>query len=469
MSLRAFTATLLLVLPAFAQDAAPAQLRDDAWKGGAPVPPGAVAVIAGIPVTNEVFVDEMATRGARADNPVGREALNNLIDEILVANEASRRQITVTEPDLDRRVRDIDCQLRQHKTCLEAEMRTKNISMETFRGKLRKQILLELLTREDQRIPANQPVGNDQQKVWLKNRRDAAKVEVDRARLNRGETALIDGTPVEDKVFVRALLASADRKEIRKVADFLLQYVFGLHLLEQAGSPLTEADVEQEFQDRKRAFESNPEFRGIEYEAIVKERTGFDAAALKQSRGFRLNAAVSKLARRLFSETDVRGYYETNLSYFGPRYSVTHLLIKGSDRPLRDQSGKALTQPLAQARQQIEGIKRQIDEGKRLEDLVPMYSEHLPTKIRGGRLDAFTPKNAPAAFPELGEAVTKLDVDRVSGPILTSAGYHLVRVDRIDPPPPIDQVEGKIREILGTRYFNDAYDKAAKGYDIRID
>jgi hypothetical protein len=148
---------------------------------------------------------------------------------------------------------------------------------------------------------------------------------------------------------------------------------------------------------------------------------------------------------------------------------VTHLLIKGSDRPLRDQSGKALTQPLAQARQQIEGIRREIDKGKRFEDLVPMYSEHLPSKVRGGRLEAFTPKSAPAAFPELGEAVTRLDIGQVSDPVLTSAGYHLVRVDRIEPAPPVDQVEPAIREKLGQRYFNDAYDKAPKGFDIRVD
>jgi hypothetical protein len=462
---------LALLFALLTQDAQTPQGQSDAWKAGLPVPPGAVAVVASIPVAIDLFVDEMASRHVRADSPVGRETLSNLVEETLVANEANKRQASVSDAELEKQINLLDCQLRQYKTSLEAEMRSKGVSPEVFRAKLRKQLLLQQLTREDQRIPANQAVGNDQQKVWLKNKRDSAKIELDRSKLKRGEIALVDGVPVEDRVFVRALLTSADKREVRRTVDFLSQYVFGMNLLEQAGMPLTEADVEQEFQERKRIFESNPEYRGIEYEAIVKERTGFDAVALKASRGFRLNAAVSKLARKLFSPTDVKAYYDQNLGWFGPRYTVRHLLIKGTDRPLRDQSGKALTQPLAAAKQQIDGIRREVDKGKRFEDLVPMYSEHLPTKLRGGLLESFPPKGGPGlqAFPELGEAVTKLEIGKVSDPILTSAGYHLVKVERVEPPPAIAEVEAEIRAKLGGRYFNDAYEKAPKGFDIRLD
>jgi parvulin-like peptidyl-prolyl isomerase len=416
-----------------------------------------------------VFIDEMAARGTRADNPVGRDTLNSLIDEVLVANEANRRSVVVSEADLDRRIAQLDCQLRQHKTCLDVEMRNKGITMDVFRSKLRKQALLEMLAREDQRIPADQPVSNDQQKVWLKNKRDASKIELDRSKLKRGECALVDGTPIEDRTFVRTLLSAAERKEIRRVSDFLMQYVFAMSLLEQAAGPLTDEDVELEFQERKYEFESNPEYKGIEYEMIVKERTGLDPQALKKSRGFRMNAAVSKLSKKLFSPTDIKGYYDTNLAWFGPRYTVRHLLIKGSDRPLRDQSGKALTQPLAQAKRQIDGIRRELEEGKRFEDLVQFYSEHLPTRLKGGLLESFTPKTAPPAFPELGEAVATLEIGRVSEPILTSAGYHLVKLERTEPAPPVGDVESRIRQHLGSRYFNEAYEKAPKGWDLKLE
>jgi parvulin-like peptidyl-prolyl isomerase len=462
---------LSAVLVTVIQDpqAQPQAARDDAFRYGLQPPPGAVAVVGGLPVPVDLFIDEMASRGTRPDNPNGRDTLNSLIDETLVANEANRRSVVVSDAELDRRITNLDCQLRQHKTCLEAEMRNKGITMDVFRSKLRRQMLLETLTREDQRIPAGQDVSGDQQKVWLKNKRDAAKIEMDRSKLRRGECAVVDGTPLEDRTFVRTLLSSADRKDVRKVNDFLMQYVFAMSLVEQAAGPLTDEDVEREFQERKYEFESNPEYKGIEYEMIVKERTGLDPSALKQSRGFRMNAAISKLSKKLFSPTDVKGYYDGNLAWFGPRYTVRHLLIKGSDRPLRDQSGKALTQPLAQARKQIDGIRRELDQGKRFEDLVQFYSEHLPTRLKGGLLDAFTPKTAPPAFPELGEAVTRLEIGVVSEPILTSAGYHLVKLERTDPAPPVDQVEARIRQHLGTRYFTEAYEKAPKGWDIRID
>ena len=136
---------------------------------------------------------------------------------------------------------------------------------------------------------------------------------------------------IEDVVFTRALLSSTERKDVRKIVDFLMQYTFGMHLLEQTGAPLTNADIEQEFEERKRLFETNPEFRGISFESFVQERTGYDPAGLKASRPFRLNAAVTKLGRKLFGPNDVQGYYDLNLAWFGPRYVVRHLLIRGSD------------------------------------------------------------------------------------------------------------------------------------------
>ena len=101
-----------------AQDA---RVRDDAWKGGAPVPPGAVAVIGGLPVPITTFVDEMAARHVRADNSAGRETLSSLIDETLVSNEAERRRSTVADADLDCKVKQLDCELRKARTSLDAD------------------------------------------------------------------------------------------------------------------------------------------------------------------------------------------------------------------------------------------------------------------------------------------------------------------------------------------------------------
>lgn len=466
MPLRPLAALLVFAAAAAAQDQ---KVPEDAWKWGAAVPPGAVAIVAGLPVPAELFVDEMAARHVRADSAVGRETLASLIDEALVVNEAARRGATVTDAEIDCKMNQLDCQLKQVNRSLDAEMKSTGVTRDLFRAKLRQQLLLERLTREDQRIGRNDPVTNDQQKVWLKNRRDTARIDLDRSKLKKGETAVVDGVPIEDVTFVRSLLVSAKREDVRRVADFCLQYVFANHLLEQAGETLTDADVEKEFTDRKHWFESNPEYRGIEYEAIVRERTGMDIPALKASRGFRVNAIISKLGRKLFSENDVKGYYETNLGLFGPWYTVRHLLIRGSDRPQRDISGRMI-QPMAKAREQIDSIRGEMSaKNKPFEDVARLYSEHMPSKVRGGLLDPFPPKAAPAPFPELGEAVTRLEIGKVSEPILTSAGYHLVRVERMDPPKPLEQVAQDIRQRLATNYFNDAVAKAPKGWDIKLD
>jgi parvulin-like peptidyl-prolyl isomerase len=465
MPLRPLVA-LLVSAALLAQDQ---KVPEDAWKAGVPVPPGAVAIVGGLPVPSDLFVDEMAARHVRADSAVGRETLASLVDEALVVNEAARRNATVTDADIDCKMNQLDCQLKQVNRSLDAEMKSTGVTRDLFRAKLRQQLLLERLTREDQRIGRNDPVSNEQQKVWLKNRRDAAKIELDRSKLKRCETAVVDGVPIEDVTFVRALLVSAKREEVRRVADFCLQYVWAQHLLEQAGEKLTDADLDQEFLERKRWFESNPEYRGIEYETIVRERTGMDPVALKASRGFRVNSMISKLGRKLFSDDDVKGYYDTNLALFGPYYTVRHLMIRGSDRPQRDMAGRMI-QPLAKAREQIVTILGEMSaKNKPFEDVARLYSEHMPSKVRGGLLDPFTPRTAPQPFPELGDAVTRLEIGKVSEPILTSSGYHLVRVERMDPPKPLDQVKLDIRQRLATNYFNDSVAKAPKGWDIKLD
>src|SRR5688572_2045519 len=101
MLARILTFLVLAPILALAQDAQQSQLRDDAWKGGAPVPPAAIAVVAGIAAPTDPFVDEMAARGVRADNAVGRETLSSLVAQILVADGAMKRQVTSSESGLD--------------------------------------------------------------------------------------------------------------------------------------------------------------------------------------------------------------------------------------------------------------------------------------------------------------------------------------------------------------------------------
>ncbi len=457
----------LMILTCLPQDPAGTQQGEVQWKYGVTPPNGAVAVVDDAVVTMELFLDEMSSHFARPDQPLGRETLNNLVDEILVATEASRRGFQVSDSDVEKETSELEEQLKKSGTSLAAELDKKQVPRAAFQAKLRKTLLLKQLAREDQRIPAPAAVSATHMSVWLKNRRAAAKIEMDRAKLPKGTVANIDGTPLDERTFVAAVLPDANRKDVRDKVEMLMQYVLMMRALEQNQLSLTEADVELEYVDKRRVFESNPQMKGIEYAAFVKERTGLDTDALKQSRAFRLHAAVSKIGRKQFTPADVQAYYDKNIEYFGPRYSVRHLLIRGADNESKDLDGRVLIPTKAKAREQIASIQKELAKGKRFEDLVQIYSEHTPTKFKGGVLDPFTPKTAP--YDSFGEAVKPLKVNDISQPVETPLGFHLLKVEGIQPAPPVQAVESTIRQELGTNYLRELYQKARKGADIRVE
>lgn len=468
-----FVRALALPLCLFA--AAPARAlpqetrpTEDAWKGGVPVPKGAIAVAGDVVVPVEVFVDELARRYARPDQP-SIKILENLINEALVRGAAEKAGVEVSDDDVQRRYDDLVRQFKERTgKDLAEQVKEQGVSMETFRKKLRSNVVLERLARIDQRIPENAPVEPKHQNTWLANRRKEAAVETDPAKLAPGAVALVEGYVILQKDFVRDFLETADKGEIRRVVDMLARSAFMDDVLADRGLALEDADLDLELAARKVDFESKPQYKGIDFAEIVKQQTTLTPDQWKRTRGFRLEAGYSKLGRRGAVKDDVQAYYEEHLAVFGPRFTVRHLLVRGSDRPEAHRGPGPAPQPMAKARAQVEAVVAELKKGKRFEDLVQLYSEDVATKLNGGALEPFTPGER-KLHDSFVKAVEALDVGQVSGPVETPAGVHLVRLDRKDPPPAVDVVEPLIRRELGLKKFRDLWNAARYGVDLKVD
>lgn len=429
-------------------------------KSGDPVPEGAVAALDGIPVPVAAFLDEMCSRYVRPSSE-GLKALEALEQEALVGAALRRRDLEVTDAELEEKIAALGEQLlKQTGKSLEQTLRETKVSSDTFRAKTRSVVSLEKLVRLEQNVPAGRPVENLQLKLWLEQARSAAKIERDPAKLPPEAVSLVDGERVLKSAFVRTLLATVPPEEIRRNVETLLQEVLARRLLAAHQRTLTEASVMAEWLYKKKEFESDPMHQGIGYEEIIKQQTGLEPEAFRNSRGFRVNAAIGQLALVVFTPAQVQEAWTTHQDLYGPRLHCRHILLRASDHP--NVKGKVRT--IAEGRELAHFILGKAKDGASFEDLARQYSEDQGTKFRGGLLPVFTPGRH--AFEKaFGEACVRLEAYGLSEPVQTNSGWHVIRCDSKDPAPSLAEVEADLRRVLAAEHFRAEFSKARVSVD----
>jgi foldase protein PrsA len=335
--------------------------------------------------------------------------------------------------------------------------------------KLRALCTLDRLARLDQKIPEGAPVESKHQNTWLANRRAAATIESDFAKLPKGAVATVDGVAIPQKHFARDFLETADAQDVRRLVDMLARSTFMDDLLHRKGKPLTEADLDVELASRKKEFESKPQYRGVDFAEIVKQSTWLTVDQWKHSRGFRLEAGYSKLAEATATQEDLLAFYEKHIDVFGPTYTVKHLLVRGARDPSAHKGPGPAPQPIEKARAQVEALAADLRSGRKFEDLVQLYSEDTATKLTGGLLEPFTAAAARRFHEPFQKAVAALEVGAVSGPVETPDGVHLIKLERKDPPPPSDMVSGVLKREVGLETFRALWDAATYGVNVRFE
>jgi peptidyl-prolyl cis-trans isomerase D len=102
---------------------------------------------------------------------------------------------------------------------------------------------------------------------------------------------------------------------------------------------------------------------------------------------------------------------------------------------------------LVKTREQALDIKKQLEAGARFEDLAKKYSEDPGSKDNGG-LYANTPRKR--MVPAFDDAAFSLPVGKISDPVQTSFGYHILRVDAHRPArvKPLEEVRSQLESSL---------------------
>lgn len=124
-------------------------------------------------------------------------------------------------------------------------------------------------------------------------------------------------------------------------------------------------------------------------------------------------------------------------------YLVRHILIS----PTRVRSE-------AEAKKQVDEVYAQLQKGANFEDLAKQYSDDTASKQDGGKLNWTQPR---ALTPAFAEAMTKLPKNKISEPVKSDFGWHIIEVLDTRKRDVTDaMLKAKIQEQLYQRKFNDA-------------
>ena len=153
------------------------------------------------------------------------------------------------------------------------------------------------------------------------------------------------------------------------------------------------------------------------------ETQGSNIGKLEDS--IRLTLALGKYLDNRVDEEEKISYFESNISVFnGEKVKASHILI--------DTTKLKTAAELENAKQKIEEVKKEIDNGADFAETARKYST-CPSAENGGDIGFFQRNGS--LVEEFAEAAFLMEVGEISEPVKTQFGYHIIKVT--------DKEEGK--------------------------
>ncbi len=226
----------------------------------------------------------------------------------------------------------------------------------------------------------------------------------------------------------RTMLTEAEERELKaEIVEALVSELLMRVHAEKVGITIGDEEV---FSEVEKRIEEGKRMIGGE-EAFQKqlEREGLTVQQLRELWSEKLKTRM--LSERLMyaevmrdikvTEKDVRDYYKGHLGELPSRpatISLAQILILPA----------ASDGIVSAARAKLEEIEKLLEAGGDFSELATEYSEG-PSAKSGGSLGYIDLKDL--NNPEFEDAVRKLTVGEVSGPVLTEFGYHLIKLEDV--------------------------------------
>ena len=159
----------------------------------------------------------------------------------------------------------------------------------------------------------------------------------------------------------------------------------------------------------------------------------------------------------------MHSYYDAHKSQF-EQVKASHILIryKGSQVPIRPNE-KDLTEEEALAKAQ--DLEKQLSSGGDFAAIAKANSDDVGTATNGGALPPFSRGQM---VPEFENAVFSQEVGKVSGPVKTKYGYHIIKVEERTSKT-FDEAKPEIEKEMKPQLLREAMDRIEKQVPVTLD
>ncbi|MEQ8765659.1 MAG: peptidylprolyl isomerase [Planctomycetota bacterium] len=386
----------------------------------------------------------------------GDRTLAQIIDETIVRLEARKREIEVTQEQIDRRVdtfRERVAERSNGEESFDAYLAKEGISLADLESLLQLVIAQEELVRQHLSLSIGDEIPAREMNLWLTAMRKDKEYEPKTLASPEGDArdiiAWVADTPITFEMLGAKLyqvLEGAEKSgRLRELANLTLLFQLGL----ENGVEVTEEDLDQEVTKRRELLAGNEQLAGISYEEFLSAQ-GLTLDDVRNSRRVRAGILLDKIIDETYPPDQLETVYQQRKEEldrtYGLKRRASMILLQAGAYPnaLRKRS-------LEEARLELEAMRERIRQGTRFDYLARTYSEHA-TKERGGDLGLFTIEdpNIPKA---LRDAAFRLAKDEVSAPIQLPQGYALVMVTDIEDNPTFESLREAVRNHLKREWF----------------
>jgi len=202
--------------------------------------------------------------------------------------------------------------------------------------------------------------------------------------------------------------------------------------------------VEKEIAKMRDNIKNNPATKDKTLEQFL-EFQGSNIEELKTA--INMSAAIENYVSKDVDDKKTEEYFIKNISTFsGETVTASHILVETKKMKTQEE--------LDGAKAKIDAIKKEIDEGADFAELARKYSD-CPTGKTGGELGSF-PKHG-VMVDAFANTAFATEVGKVSEPVKTEFGYHLIKVTAHAPAKDVSfsEVKDKVRtDLVGIEMNN---------------
>ncbi|OHB89145.1 MAG: hypothetical protein A3D13_08600 [Planctomycetes bacterium RIFCSPHIGHO2_02_FULL_40_12] len=240
--------------------------------------------------------------------------------------------------------------------------------------------------------------------------------------------ATVNGEKVFRKDFdrrmnvIRRMNQEVTRSTEIMVVKQLAMKVLLKQFVKEQNIDVSDNEVQGEVEKIKYFLKSNPNNSEKPLEEILKAQ---ESSISELEDEVRRTLALSKYLDTVVSDDEKRSYFDANKSAFnGEKVKASHVLI--------DTTKLETDAELEKARQKIEEIKKELDNGADFAEMARKYST-CPSAENGGDIGFFQRKGS--IVEEFAIVAFSMEVGEISEPVETQFGYHIIKVT--------DKEEGK--------------------------